>query len=55
MKSKTLIKDRHHKTNRKKSYDAEMKFLKDQLSRNVINLTEYKFQIEFNKGRYGQK
>lgn len=41
------------KASKKKSYDIAQKFLKEQYSRNVISLEEYKFQTEFNKGRYG--
>jgi len=55
MKSKTYIKDRHKQMNKKSAYASVKVILDDQLSRNVINLTEYKFQLEFNKGRYGIK
>lgn len=55
MKSKTCIKDRKVKTNRKSAYLSAKVILDDQYKRNVISLEEYKFQLEFNKGRYGIK
>jgi len=55
MKSKTLIKDRHKQINKKSAYAAAKVILDDQYNRNVLSLEEYKFQLEFNKGRYGIK
>lgn len=55
MKSSTLIKDRHKQLNKKAAYAAAKVMLDDQYNRNVLSLEEYKFQIEFNKGRYGIK
>lgn len=55
MKKVVPIKDRHKSVDKKSAFLAAKKILDDQYNRNVINLTEYKFQIEFNKGRYGQK
>ena len=50
-----LIKDRHKQINKKSAYASAKVILDDQYNRNVLSLEEYKFQIEFNKGRYGIK
>lgn len=55
MKKVIPIKDRHKQINKKSAYAAAKKILDDQYSRNVLSLEQYKFQIEFNKGRYGIK
>lgn len=55
MKKVIPIKDRHKRLNKKAAYASAKVVLDDQYNRNVLSLEEYKFQIEFNKGRYGIK